>query len=325
MPMDEAQYFAQRAEADARAAGAAEKRKIRKARESGAARGTLYSGVQTRQEGSIRSETDEQMRQASLDREMERYNAYQRDLDRAHSMTMQESQQMWGTGEREGSQAWQGGQAGEQRAWQTGERMGGQKYGTSEREGTQSFQEDYAHLQTRLQSRLQGQAEQAQADLQEQVHNGTMSEQQAQMIWQGLEAGYDRELQVGMQEAGFGQDITMQGNQFGQDITMQGGQFGQEQWMAGFGATHDIYMGNMANTFEAGMSQQQQGWDIAKQQWDQYMFNLDVQLQLDLDGFDWGDDSYNFLGTQNAAIEQPSGYYDYQGIWQEYYPEGSGS
>jgi len=145
------------------------------------------------------------------------------------------------------------------------------------------------------------------------------------MAWQGIEADLDRQLQSGMQEAGFTQESLIQSGMFTQEQLMQSGLFGQEQWLAGFGAEHDVSMAEMANTFEAGMSQQQQGWDIAKQQWDQYMFNLDVQLQLDLDGFDWGDDSYNFLGTQNAAIEQPSGYYDYQGNWQEYYPEGSGS
>ena len=322
MPMNEAQYFEQRAEADARAAGAAEKRRLRKSRESGAARGTLYSGVQTRREGEIMSETDEQMRQASLDREMERYNAYQRDLDRSHQMSMQESQQTWGTGEREGSQAWQGGQAAEQRNWQTGERTGTQDWTTGERMGTQEFQSAFAEQQASLQSRLQAQSEQARMELEALVQSGSMSELQFQTAWQAEQSKIAQQWEAGQADLDRQLQEWQSTGQWGHEAGMQQGQFGQEQWMAGFGAEHDVYMADMANQFEQGMAIMGQDWAMAQNQWNQYMFNLDTQLQLTLDGFNWGQDSYNFLGTQNAAdVEQPSGYYDLNGIWHSYYPQ----
>lgn len=274
--MDLDQYYAQRAEADARAAGADEKRRMRKARESGASSGTLYSGVQSRREGQVVADTSEQLRQANLDRELERYQAYQAELTRQQQTALQNDQQEWQTGEREGTQA----------------------YTTGQNEQLYGYQQQ-----------LQAQAEQAQLDAQNALQSGQMTQLEYQQTMADIQAELDRELQLTMQGNEFGQEagmanlehtltleelaaqsgysIEQMAAQNGFDLTLMDQEqiynvinMNQEQanllQTMGLDQTQKLKFLKVTNDFEDYMAQQGHEWDLAAQAWDEMMANMEI-------------------------------------------------
>lgn len=150
-----------------------------------------------------------------------------------------------------------------------------------------------------------------------------MTQLEYQQTMADIQAELDRELQLTMQGNEFGQEAGMANlehtltleelaAQSGYSIEQMAAQYGfdmglmnEEQRLLVSTMSHEqanlletmaldqtqkLDFLKVTNEFENMMANQQRGWDEADQVWDEMMANLDAQVTLTINGFDWDND-----------------------------------
>lgn len=233
---------------------------IRGAHASLASQGALYGGARQEREAEVGRDINETWHQGAQAIE-----------DRAEAARQAQLGRDWQTGERVGTQG-----------WQTGERVDTQGWQTGEREGSQTWQGQMQSQAEEAERALTSDKAYYQSYLQDQIHAGNMTEQQAAQEYQAYAMQADQQFaysqMMSQQEYGYGmQNQQGQWDAYGQTLGFQNqaGLLGMQQ---GF----DWQMSQSDQLWRQGMADLGFNFQYQEYQWKKKLAKIGADAQMDI-------------------------------------------